>query len=272
MGLLVDSNLRAAASAKPATIITGIDEKKIDESIRGCAINLRIGDIFMPGAEPEKLGSANRPRESYPLAEGHTALIRTAESFLLDDEHAAIVFPASAVSMQGLLMTNPGLVDPGYCGPLHVTVINMGREVYSLKRGDRLLRGIVFKLENSVAAPYATPNKSPVTEELLQKLSPDFLSVSSRAASAAKREIDAATNKGLFLQFALPVVATALAAVITYFATNSNLRNDFEQRIKSLEVTKASERLQKLETSVTFEKRLDAIDNKIQQFESKRKK
>lgn len=237
-------------------------------------------------------------------------MVRTIESFKLDDSHAALVLPVSSVSLQGLLMTNPGQVHPGYQGKLHVTVINMGRQPFMLKKGDRLLHALIFKLDQPVSSSYPAPTaapgtasptkapsrcdrllrtlirkldevssarsqkpsggRSPISQELLDTLSPDFLSVSSRGKAAAKSEIDAAVRSNAVWQYFFPAIAAALSAFGTAWFTNDSLTKDFERRIADMEKqtqqANADLRLRKLESDFPTEKRLNSIEEILRQI------
>src|SRR5207244_5336353 len=86
-----------------------------DSPVRGASLDLLIGEIFVPGIIDGKLGGSDRGKQTYALASGATAVVRTAETLRLPGDVAAIGFPPStAVSLAGLLTTNPGHVDPGY--------------------------------------------------------------------------------------------------------------------------------------------------------------
>lgn len=270
MSILIDTQLRDKVSKNPSELID-TTASSVPPKFRGCSIDLHIGLIYRPGIEAGEEGSATNPhRLPVSLEQGDTAIIETVESFKLDNYHAGFVFPSSRISIQGLLMTNPGHVDPGYNGPLHVTVINMGRKPFSLQPGQSFLRAFIHELNTpAVTRP---PTSTPVTQELLNKLSPDFLSVNARAADAAKKEIDRAVLRTQYLQFAFPVIATIVAAALgagaTYLSTSSRLEErtkTFEERIKSLETATTSERIQKLELSYPLQKQLIDIENKLNQ-------
>lgn len=270
MGILIDTELRAGASATPAALLTGFDTTRLPTDIRGCAVDLHIGSVYRPGAKEGEPGSASKPFAlSVVLNEGETALVQTLESFKLDAQHAAFVFPANSVSIQGLLMTNPGHVDPGYEGPVHVTVINMGREPYALQPKERLLRGVIYKLDSPVATPkgHGLANAL-VTQELLNKLSPDFLSVGQRTAAAAKKEIDASVKRSNFLQYVVPAIATLVGVALTSTLTTCTTTARFDERIKSLEDAKAVDRLKTLELNYPMERRLLEIENQLKRFQS----
>jgi dCTP deaminase len=182
--------------------------------VRGASLDLTIGAIFLPGVADGKLGGSNRGKRAHGLESGETAVVRTTESLRLPGNIAAIGFPPStAVSLAGLLTTNPGHVDPGYSGPLHLTVINMGKEIFTLYREQRIMRLMLFRL--TAAEPPLQAGSSPISEELLGKLSPDFLNVSDRVSTAIERA-------GWRLQTinALIPLATAIAGGVLAFFLN----------------------------------------------------
>jgi dCTP deaminase len=269
MALMIDTNLRVDVLANPARLVVGVDPARVNRQVHGCAVEIRIGNIYRPGTESKKPGSVDTPRTSYSLEEGETAVIGTMESFALDERHTAIVFPISSMSLKGLLMTNPGHVDPGFKGKLHVTVINMGREPFSLKMGDRLLRALIFDLGGPVATP--SGNAAVVSDELMETLSPDFLSVRARVAEAAKREIDSATRRSELLKYSIPAFFAILGSVITGWYTNLSIQKDFDHRITTVEKleekTRANDRLLTLEEEYPTVQRLSAIELKLKELE-----
>ncbi len=257
MTLLLDAELRSRITKSPPELIEGIDPKDVDRVIRGCAVDLHIGAVFRPGSKPGEPGSADKPHQlSLTLEEGETALIRTREKFKLGADFAAFVYPVSAVSMKGLLMTNPGHVDPGYEGHVHVTVINMGREPYALEPNGRLLRAVIHCLNSNVKSPYVNPpGTSPVTDEMLGKLSPDFLSIKKRAA-AAVRDAD---RKAVALQFALPILFSIVAVIVAHLLDAGR----YNDRLDALEAVHANKRLDNLEANYRTTQRLDHLQTEI---------
>ena len=127
-------------------------------------MDLHIGDIFLPGVSDNDLGSHKKPLTQYPLPEGHTAVVVTAETLHLKGSIGAFGFPPSSVSFQGLLTTNPGHVDPGYSGRLRFAVINMGKATYTLRRGAIIASLFFFdwtgrraRRSKTVSVRYTTP-------------------------------------------------------------------------------------------------------------------
>jgi hypothetical protein len=141
----------------------------------------------------------------------------------------------------------------------------MGKKPFAIQPKMRFLRAFIYQLDQPVASPKTSSGSAntAVTQELLDKLSPDFLSVNARAASAAKKEVEAAGKKSLFWQFAFPSMMTVAAGVGAAWMTNYGIASKFEDRIKSLEEAKAVDRLKTLELNYPTEKRLIDIENRL---------
>jgi hypothetical protein len=156
-------------------------------------------------------------------------------------------------------MTNVGHVDPGYQGYLHLTVINMGREEYTIRKDDRLVSLIFFKLNKKASKGWVArrggqkPSDSALVDTALQKLSRDFLDVQDRAKAEASKAV---RNMTLW-QFVLPVIASVAASFLgVYLYSRQN-----EAAIARLEGRMAG-----LGANVNLdsvEHRLDAIEKKL---------
>src|SRR5262249_49192949 len=155
MRLLVRQEIEAALNDPAGTALAYLLEgdppqhlRHPNANVRSTSLELTIGEIFVPGSSPDDFGGADNGKQEHNLNQGHTAVIRTREILRMGASRAGVAFPPAHVSLKGLMMTNPGHIDPGYEGPLHCTVINMGHESYSLNRGDRIMRVLVFELDN----------------------------------------------------------------------------------------------------------------------------
>jgi dCTP deaminase len=221
--------------------------------VQPASLTFTIGDIFIPGTKPDELGGADNSRSTYELEQGHTAVIRTRETIHLTPRQAAIGFPPSFQSLQGLLMTNPGHVDPGYSGPLHCTVINMAHATFHLERGAPIMRLVIFELtanETEAQMPYYARHQrapgaigsTPITEELLDRLSIDFVDVEKRAEQAAKKQTREAQVWSLWIPMGVALIAAVASFFGTYYASVisvknelATLRTDFEKAKTGLE-------------------------------------
>jgi deoxycytidine triphosphate deaminase len=135
-----------------------------DSSVQPCSLDLHIGELFEPppaGLDANKALTAETsagtliPKERYALKPGKTVFVRTEEKLIVPDDIAIIGFPPTSLSTKGILTTNPGHVDPGYQGKMHLTMINMGRDEFLLAQGDIVITLLVFRLGEPVAAGYS---------------------------------------------------------------------------------------------------------------------
>jgi dCTP deaminase len=166
----------------------------------------------------------------------------------------ALGFPPASLSIQGVLMTNPGQIDPGYHGPLHLTVINMSKEPLTLSRGDRLIRLIFAKLAEAPSADFqarhAQPLPSPITDELLQALSIDFLNVEQRATDMIKKTERRTEIRSALIAGTVGIAITALTTFVPrlfdrYYALEAKL-DGLEAKV---DVGSLKDRLDRLETT-----------------------
>jgi len=222
--------------------------------VQPCSIDLTIGAIYLPGAKSDETGGAQAPVESRNLRPGQTAIMTTKETLHLRSNLAAIGFPPSHVSFQGLLMTNPGHVDPGYVGPMHFTVINMGSQEYPLRRNAPIVTLLVFELsDNSHRDWRARGNEAaPIRQESIDALSRDFLDVTRRATEITEKGVKDATFRTTWIGGAF----TAVVALVG-FASASFMpawRYDLEKQMAGIKewsnVVKTEARVASLESDL----------------------
>src|SRR5574341_452093 len=163
----------------------------------------------------------------------------TLEEIRLPPELAGIGFPPSTVSFRGLLMTNPGHIDPGYRGPMRFTVINMGKEPYHLKKGDRIVTILLLQLSGAAHKDWSARRgdkpPSPVAQRDLERLSPDFLDVEVRAVEKAKTEVQKAGLKAQLLQVWVPIL-TALIGIIGTVLVTSFFTPAWKEPVENIKV------------------------------------
>jgi dCTP deaminase len=223
MDLLRDKDLQTLLSAQKTggvhPLISGIsadDWTTENSAIQPCSVDLHIGSIQMPA---EVKGGTTRKvehqGEEIVLSTGETAVVTTTESLNMPDTVAGIGFPPSHVSIKGLLMTNPGHVDPGYEGPMHFTVINMAREPYTLRIGDTICTLLFFRFTEKVEAdwkarvPQANRNRAVDVDRLAK----DFVNVTGRARRIAKD----AVAKAAFYSGIIALAVTLLSQTLPYW-------------------------------------------------------
>ncbi len=133
-------------------LIIGVPTLGTDDH-SGCfqaaSYDLRVGQII---AEKEVItGDQANP---YYLPSGGMVTLLTQEKLSLTDKVAAIVFPPNKLAEQGLLVLNPGHIDPGYEGSLSVRVINLRKVDFPLRIGIKIFTCIFFDLQEPTEKPY----------------------------------------------------------------------------------------------------------------------
>jgi dCTP deaminase len=243
MALLVDRDIRnwiqnstpsgRPLGSPPLASATDPEIGKWDSKIQPASLDLSVGRILLP---IEDDNSNNYPREetSLSLAQGETAVVITQECLALPRTIAAVGFPPASVSRDGLLMTNPGHIDPGFKGHLKFTVINLGKKPIELSAGKPICTLLFFSIDKpDFAYDQLANDEKPASlseNALLRKLSKDFLSIEKRAKDHANRAVKNA-------QIITPIIAALAAAAVTIFVNYFNGLNDLKVKIEGVEKT-----------------------------------
>jgi dUTPase len=221
-------------------------------------LDLTIGDIFLPGREPDNRGGVNCPLDSYALEPGHTAVVTGFEEISLPSDIAGISFPPSRVSFKGILMTNPGHLDPGYQGKVRFAIINMGKYSYCLNRGDIIVTILLFKLENPPKKSWADRNpegrQNDPNQIDVNRLSPDFLNLGERLKRIARREMDRTERKTILSFILITFAAILLSAVAVNFFSGPDA-DELNRRISILE-----SRITTIETEQFLDRIIEHLD------------
>lgn len=162
-----------------------------DSAIQPSSLDLHVGNIYEPGKKKDEKGGESNPLSALILEPGHTAIVGTLEDFNLPDDIAGIAFPPSRISFQGILMTNPGHIDPGYHGKMRLTVINMGKQKFVLRSGDLIITLLLIQLSENPTKSWKAREgggaQRSLSQDDIDRLSADFLDVEKRAEAIAKR-------------------------------------------------------------------------------------
>jgi dUTP pyrophosphatase len=71
------------------------------------------------------------------LSPGEIKAVPTGLAFEFPPEFGALVEDRSGLALKGIC-TLAGVIDPGYRGELKVVLINLGKEIFRIKAGDRI--------------------------------------------------------------------------------------------------------------------------------------
>jgi deoxycytidine triphosphate deaminase len=132
------------AELKHSRLIT----KGIVGNVEACSYDLRVGTIF-------KEGQIIRGEQGQVILQpGDIISLFTLEELNLPADIAATAFAMNAMSSQGILVLNPGHVDPGYKGPLTVRVINLRATPKSIDLGTKIFTVVFERLPKATSQPY----------------------------------------------------------------------------------------------------------------------
>jgi len=214
MRLLVDEELLALVRHQAAVADLPVPREWFgpDSPVQPASLDLHVGEIFIPGMRSSAPGGHDDPEDAVVLRTGHTIVVTTLETLNLPPNVCGVGFPPSRVSELGILMTNPGHVDPGYSGRMRFAVINVGKADYSLRRGDAIITLLLFQLDR---APKQDWNqRHPITkpsrpdQSRVNCLSHDFVDMESRVRTLTLKTAVYAS-----------AMSAVLGAVISVFLT-----------------------------------------------------
>lgn len=272
MSLLRDEELIAAIAGQATAVpyLEGVvlpaDPYSKDSPVQASSIDLHIGSIYLPGSKKGEEGAADNPKSDHSLQTGETAIVTTKETLHVPGDVAGFGFPPSRVSFKGLLMTNPGHVDPGYDGLLRFTVINMAKEAYPLINGDRIVTLLLFRMSGHAHSNWGQRNPgggnppSPINQTNINRLAHDFVDVGGRAKKIAR---DEGVKIGLAITSGLAVLGLILSTLInSQFFYRKDL-GDLRKRQEMVEYD--------IKNRVDVDKKLQEFDNRLKELERSNK-
>lgn len=88
-------------------------------------------------------------REPLTIAPGEIVLVPTGWAMAISDGYEGQVRPRSGLALKkGLTLVNtPGTIDSDYRGEMMLPMINLGKEVVVVNRGDRVAQLVINKVE-----------------------------------------------------------------------------------------------------------------------------
>ena len=120
--------------------------------IQPASVDLKIGIIFRKeqrlseNTSVESVTKYDEPGKTIELAPGEIVTVLTQEMIKLPDNIAGTLFPPNSLSVQGVLILNPGHVDPGYFGRVTVRLINFKEANLPLTVGETIFTMTLEKL------------------------------------------------------------------------------------------------------------------------------
>jgi dUTP pyrophosphatase len=117
-------------------------------------MNIRIKKLHPDAQLPayahgpkEDAGLDLRAIEQVVLRPGIAQAVPTGLAIELPPGYEAQVRPRSGLALKHSLTVNFGTIDPGYRGEIRVVMFNLGREDYTVAKGDRIAQLLIGRYE-----------------------------------------------------------------------------------------------------------------------------
>lgn len=130
----------------------GLIKNGVPENVQASSYDMRIGTIFRDGRIIKGTQGAG---DQVLLDPGEIISIFTLEELDLPDYIVGTAFSMNALSSGGLLVLNPGHIDPGFKGPLTVRAINLRATRKAIDLGTPIFTVIFERLPKATTRPYS---------------------------------------------------------------------------------------------------------------------
>jgi deoxycytidine triphosphate deaminase len=122
--------------------------------------DLRIGTIFRQGIIYSNDFQPENFTNNIDIKPSEIVSMLTLEKVTIPNNCIGTVFAVNKHSSTGLLILNPGHIDPGYSGHISICAINLSNEVKTLSIGDPIFSLIIQKLNDTLTEEDLYQNKN----------------------------------------------------------------------------------------------------------------
>ncbi len=217
--------------------------------LQSCSYDLRIGTIFRDGQVINETHS--RAEEQIIIEPGEIVSVLTLERLKLPKDIAGTAFAINSQSREGLMVLNPGHVDPGFEGPLSVKAINLRKVSLPISREDKIFTVIFEKIANMTEGYRTNISKKSREQEYNKKdleVSPkglfEIIKISKDDSFTTKQDVqkiitDHRMSQAIvFLSF-VAAIAAVLAVIIGLYSIilSQQVKNQSRNSINASEST-----------------------------------
>lgn len=150
-----DAFQKACGFEGDAVLIFNLDRAQLSDTLPNVSYDLRVGSEYRGHHDAEK---TELPDDRVlVLHPGNAVLIQSEEVVFLPRKSFGYVVPKVTLLQQGITNTL-SKIDPGYNGPLIVTLFNLGKADLRLKRRDHFCSVVVHTVADG-ATLYNKPGK-----------------------------------------------------------------------------------------------------------------
>lgn len=134
-------------------LVSNCDETQLKPGDTNACYDLRVGARYRDHRKSDVFAVS----ESFTLVAGNAVIIETEEEFHFPRTRFGYVVPKVGMLQQGISNTM-SKVDPGYHGPLLITIFNLGKKDVTIKRMQHICTLVVHDVDQG-CIPYDRPAK-----------------------------------------------------------------------------------------------------------------
>lgn len=238
-----------------------------DSSIQPCSVDLHIGEIYIPDTPDTNRGGLLNPiKNKSRLKPGGSFLVRTLETINMPCNMGGICFAPATISLQGLLIVNIGHIDPGFCGKLHFTVVNLSKDDIDIYINQVISTLLIFELSKNTEA-FGNEKTVPVMNYKVPEVVNNSLPHLSRTFMDSENTIKKAVNRASLTTPIITAVLTTVVAALIAFAISAFSNSGYDAKIATIEYQLDNLKLEIVEIQNTednnYLNRLDTIEKEI---------
>ncbi|WP_173497254.1 hypothetical protein [Shewanella sp. ISTPL2] len=193
----------------------GEEREKVKARVQSASIDLTAKYFYIASQNRNISISTDLDKfafDSHHLQPGETVIIKIAEKFNMPKQVAGTVFPPNSLSSKGLIMTNPGHIDPGFKGYISVCLVNMGRNVVILDGKHKVATLILSALDHETEGyeGYEGSESVGVSKQQISNIGNDFAGLDERIPKIVNKSV----GKSAFVALAFVAVVMTLIAII----------------------------------------------------------
>ncbi|MBH2895164.1 hypothetical protein I5Q07_00795 [Serratia ureilytica] len=200
----------------------------IDDNIQLSSIDMTVLDIYPSSVNNGKVIDG---LDFYILNPGETVIVKIKEFFNLSNDLSGVLFPPNKLSRNGIVMTNPGHIDPGFKGYITVCLVNMGRCSVELKANQIIATLLLFRT-SEITKGYDLGEGVGVSSEQLQRMGKDFAGLDERIPKIVR---DTLTNWAAIILTIAGIMLTILALAIPYVTQDKKGYYEMQEKLREQE-------------------------------------
>ena len=246
-------------------------------NIEACSYDMTIGTIFT--SDGQKINSEHQhSNEPVVIKPGEIISFFTKEELELPNDISATAFAMNSLSSKGLLVLNPGHVDPGFKGPLTVKALNLTKTPLSVEIGSEIFTVIFDRLDTATDEPYSRNEPRYIKERKFNeknvvsapKSLADLIVFTENNPFPTRSEINGIVSKhwSTILSLFIMVMTFIAAIVAAYNSVSTESPSDGQYNKSESSIIELKNKISYLENKIENKSHADETKNKITALEN----